>query len=118
MHESRTYCVVDPVRPSADKRTRARAIQGRMAMQKVRFPRFAPWWPDARAELLKFDKATHDDFVDFMAWIGLGLTKEIGASENRIANDNPPKTGTIQWIKARARGDERRKARDKAIAGW
>ena len=54
----------------ADKRTRARSIQGRMAMHKVRFPKNAPWYPALRNEMLKFDAGANDDQVDAMSLIG------------------------------------------------
>lgn len=118
MKETRTYCAIDPVVPSKDKRTRARAIQGRMAMKKVRFPRFAPWWQDARMQLLKFDSATNDDFVDWISWIGLGLTKEISAEGEKPSNDNVVRVGSIAWVKAASDLRKRYEKRRKSAAGW
>lgn len=119
MHEERIYTLIDPKTPSTDKRVRARSIQGRMSMRKVRFPRFAPWWPNARAQLLKFPYAAHDDFVDFMAWIGLGLTQELRAEKPR-ERDNvvTPEVGTLAWIKWAANQDRRAEARRKAAGGF
>lgn len=97
MIEERTYTALDPVRPTKDLRTRARAILGRMQQRKVRFPRFAPWWHNAKRELLKFDTATHDDFVAFMALIGLGLTKEVSGAKPMAAVPEY-KPGDIRWI--------------------
>src|SRR3989337_2114543 len=57
----------------------ARAIQGRIQMRKVRFPRFAPWWQNAKAQMLRFPNGSKDDFVDFIAHIGMGLAKQVGA---------------------------------------
>jgi hypothetical protein len=115
--ETRTYTLVEPVIPSADKQMRARAIQGRMSMGKVRFPRFAPWWQDARAQLLKFPNATHDDFVDFLSLFGLGLLNMTKAS----AGYQPPKqhrTGTIDWILAQTKKQAHEGKAKKASAGW
>jgi phage terminase large subunit-like protein len=61
------------------------SIQGRMSMKKVRFPRFAPWFQDARAQMLRFDKGANDDFVDFMAHIGLGLQKQFAPPGEEVA---------------------------------
>jgi predicted phage terminase large subunit-like protein len=80
MQEERIYTSIDGVPVSKDKPTRARSIQGRMRMRKVRFPRFAPWWPEARSQILRFPYGAHDDFVDWLAHIGQGLIKEVGAS--------------------------------------
>lgn len=117
MIETGTYTALDGIRPTKDKRARARSIQGRMQMRKVRFPRFMPWWADAKRELLKFDTATHDDFVDFMSLIGLGLTKEVGAT--RPAAPEPEyKPGSFKWIKQSS--ETRRRDADilQARKGW
>ena len=53
-----------------DKPTRARAIQGRMEMGMVYFPRNAPWTSDLVSEVLKFDSGLNDDMVDCLALIG------------------------------------------------
>ena len=108
MAETMTYTVIDPVTPTKDKRSRSRAIQGRMQMGMVHFPRFAPWWPAARLELLKFPFGAHDDFVDWLSWLGLGLLKEYEARP-QTANDNPrPRTGSIQWILQQSNNNARR----------
>ena len=99
MIEERVYTLIDPQTPSKDKMVRARAIQGRMAMKKVHFPAFAPWFQDAKNQLLKFGSGgSNDDFVDWLAWIGLGLTKEIAAQSYKPPKSNIPKTGTAAWV--------------------
>lgn len=118
MHEERVYTTLDPKTPSKSKATRARSIQGRMRMKKVHFPAFAPWWQDAKAQLLKFPYGTNDDFVDFISWIGLGLTQEYGAEAEKKENPDAPKVGTIQWIKAATSAQERRERIKKAAQGW
>jgi hypothetical protein len=103
MHESHTYFRVEDVVPVADKQTRAQAIQGRMSMGKVRFPAFAPWFARARQEVIKFPAAKHDDFVDSLALLGLGLARIIGAGNEKLATDTSlqlPKVGTLAWVKA------------------
>lgn len=76
MTRQRVYITIEPVTVSKDKPTRARSIQGRIAMGKVHFPRFAPWWSEARSQLLQFPYGAHDDFVDWLAHIGQGLMRE------------------------------------------
>lgn len=117
MLETKTYVTIDDVVPSKDKRTRARAIQGRMRMRKVHFPSFAPWYADARNQLMKFPYGTNDDFVDWLAHIGMGLTKEIAAP---AGNDNEKvvQVGSIQWILAQTKKRERAEKARKAVAGW
>lgn len=99
MVEEQVYTLIDPCTPSQDKRTRARSIQGRMSMKKVFFPAFAPWFSDAKNQMLKFGSGgANDDFVDWIAWIGLGLTKEIAAQSYRPPKNKIPKTGTAAWV--------------------
>lgn len=116
MHETRTYTAVDPVSPTKEKRTRARSIQGRMAMGKVRFPRFAPWWSSARSELLRFPYGMHDDFVDWLAHIGGGLDRQYGAAAPRVVEDNVVKVGSWEWIRGAAY--RREQAAKRRSAGW
>lgn len=117
MTEERVFVTIDEVVPSKDKQTRARAIQGRMSMKKVRFPRFAPWFADAKSQLLRFPYAANDDFVDWLSHIGAGLMKARG-QRIRPANTNDAPVGSIQWIlqsaKKRARNEERKRANE----GW
>ena len=115
MVEERIYTLIDPVVPSRDKMTRARSIQGRMSMQKVFFPSFAPWFQDAKNQLLRFPAGANDDFVDWLAWIGLGLTKEIAASSYKPVKNNIPKTGTAAWV---IYASEQQRSQSKQSRGW
>lgn len=118
MMETQTYTVIDPVTPTKDKRSRARAIQGRMQMRMVHFPRFAPWWKDAKAELLKFPFGAHDDLVDFLSMIGLGLLKELDGRSTTTANDNArPRSGSIEWILAQTKRNAM-KSPNGVYKGW
>jgi len=117
MLEEKVYTTLIPKVPSTDKRARARAIQGRMSMRKVHFPAFAPWWPEAKRQLLTFPYGSHDDFVDWLAWIGLGLMEEVPASKPS-KEEEPIKTGTIAWVKKSAGARERNLALIKGAKGW
>lgn len=117
MISSGVYTTLRPERPSTDKRTRARAIQGRMQLGMVHFPRHAHWWPEAKAQLLKFPYGTHDDFVDFMSWIGIGLMSELGAAKSRPKKEEP-KVGTMAWIKHSAAARDRQLRLVKNAKGW
>jgi predicted phage terminase large subunit-like protein len=106
-----------PMKPTTDKRTRARAIQGRMSLGMVHFPRHAPWWADAKKQLLKFPYGTHDDFVDFCSWIGLGLMSEIGAA--RISEkEKEPAVGSLGWIKKTSKAQNAQLRLVKNAKGW
>lgn len=108
MQERGIYAAIDEVVPAKDKQTRAQAIRGRMAMGSVRFPKFAPWWGDAEEELLKFPSARHDDFVDALAYVGLGLSKQVGARIALAPKKDAYPVGTMGWLKQRSLAAERR----------
>lgn len=117
MHEERVYVTLDPVPVHKDKKTRGRSIQGRMSHKRVHFPVFAPWWPDARNQLLKFPFGTNDDFVDWLAHIGQGLLKEIAPQAPKV-DEKVVQTGSIQWVLAQTKLKAQRDAIKKANAGW
>lgn len=85
--------------PAADKVTRAQSIAGRASMGMVRFPVAAAWVERARTECLKFPQGRHDDFVDALAHIGLGLDRIARAPVEREVSTGP-KVGTMGWVKA------------------
>jgi len=61
--------------PTKDKRTRARAIQGRVRAGGVRFDKEASWYPIFEEELLQFPKGAKKDQVDAFAWLGIALNE-------------------------------------------
>ena len=80
MAEEKVYTTaLEPIRPSKDKETRARSVQGRTVQRRIHFPKAAPWWPAARSQLLTFPHGANDDFVDWLSLIGLGLTTQVKA---------------------------------------
>src|SRR3546814_13643397 len=93
MREEKVYVTVVEQTPSADKQTRAQSIQGRMSMGMVHFPNFEPWFEAAHTELMKFPHGRHDDFVDALAPIGLGLSRILKASGERAPKVAPPAVG-------------------------
>jgi len=118
MHERKVYCSLEKASTVKDKRTRAQAIRGRMAMGKVRFPTFAPWWTEALDELLKFDRAAHDDFIDPLAHIGQGLNRQVKANRTPDPRAKEPASGTFAWIKWAANENKEVLARQKARGGF
>jgi hypothetical protein len=113
MMERNIYCPIEEVVPAKDKQTRAQAIRARMAMGKVRFPRFMGWWQDAKSELMKFPQGRHDDFVDWLAHVGMGLATQVAASPEQNKNDGP-RSGTFAWLKASAKRKEDKENRLKS----
>lgn len=116
MLEERVTCVIQPSSPAKDMLSRAQAIRGLMALGRVHFPTFAPWWADARDEMLKFPNGRHDDFVSFISHLGRGVDRMIGAARAREPEKEPPR-GSMAWFKRLAppllAGDARR-----AFKGW
>lgn len=105
MREDHVYCNIEELVPGRDKRARAQAIHGRMSNRMVRFPKYTEWWPRAEHELLSFTGSggdKHDDFVDAVALIGLGLDKFVAPSANKapvVENLNIDFVPTMRWMK-------------------
>jgi hypothetical protein len=118
MLETHTFCSVIEMQPIADKQTRAQSIQGRLSMNRVRFPERAPWWPAARDQMLKFPYDAHDDFVDTLAYIGLGLTLQVPAGAQRKEDDSKPLEHTYGWLKLQRDQAERSVKLGYAGGGW
>lgn len=110
MRETGTHCFIDPVKPARDKQTRAQSIRGRMAAGMVRFPRFSERYTEMLNHLLKFPAGAHDDLVDPLAYIGLGLDRMVSGSRIIPAIDESyyfqPRPITLKWVK-----DSSKKAR-------
>lgn len=109
MLETGTFINLVEVTPAQDKATRAQSIAARFAMGKVFFPKDAWWTEKAINQLLSFPNATHDDFVDALAYIGLGLQKQIKAPGPSVPKGRP-KFGTLAWVKENDTWQKRQKA--------
>ncbi len=77
--ERKAYCAREQFVCVADKPTRARSFQARMAMGKVYFPVSAPWMAALEAELFTFPAGVHDDQVDALGLIGRLLDTMVAA---------------------------------------
>jgi phage terminase large subunit-like protein len=102
MLNEQVYAYIQEVTPSQNKEVRATSIQGRMAMLTVRFPGFASWWPEAMRQMLFFPGGAEDDFVDFIAHIGMGLGsmgKTKKPKEATVEDLNRPAKIDFAWIK-------------------
>lgn len=100
MLETNIFINLREMTPVADKAQRAQSIAGRVAMGKVYFPKNALWTEKAINEMMAFPNGTHDDFVDALAWIGLGLGSQFAPSAGRaIQNRQRPTFGTLAWVK-------------------
>jgi len=98
--ETKAYCAREQFTSAADKATRSRSFQARMAMGKVYFPTLAPWMGDLEAELFAFPAGKNDDQVDSLGLVGRLLDQMVGG---RV----PPKSAHKEdrWGKAFARAE-------------
>ena len=118
MAEEKVYCRIEEVTPVANKVQRAQSILGRMAMKKVQLPKSAHWTQGAVDELLKFPQSRHDDFVDTLAWIGMGLSR-IASPGGAIVRDNrTPEVGTLAWVKFAGNEQKKLERMFNATGGW
>ncbi len=118
MREQKVHTPIMGMRPASDKKTRARAVQGRMQGKRVHFPRYASWFAETKAQLLRFPNGAHDDFVDFLSLVGLGLDVEIGANKPRESNDNVVPINSVQAMLRQTDLKARREKRTSNSAGW
>jgi len=118
MAEERVYCRIDEVTPVANKVQRAQSILGRMAMKKVMLPKTSPWTQKAVDELLKFPNSRHDDFVDTIAWIGMGLDRT--ATPGGYVNNKSkiPQVGTMAWVKWDSEQQQKHDLNHNKTGGW
>jgi predicted phage terminase large subunit-like protein len=98
MSEAGIYVNLVEVTPAVDKTQRAQSIAGRVAQGKVYFPREAVWTEKAVNELLAFPNGVHDDFVDTLAYIGLGLGHQF-RPRGPAQPKEQPKFGTLAWVR-------------------
>lgn len=101
MVELGIYAYIEENTPVVDKTVRSRSIRARMAMGKVFFPKDAIWFEDAVSELVKFPAGKHDDFVDCLSWIGMGLEREVGHMPQTVVKKVEP--GSVAWIKQQSK---------------
>jgi hypothetical protein len=69
---------------------RAQSIRGRMAVDGLYVPTYAPWYADFRAELLSFPAGKWDDQVDALGLVGQLLDRMIeGTLPPKVAPEQP-----------------------------
>lgn len=111
MSETGTYINIREVTPVADKQQRAQSIAARVAMGKVYFPKDMLWSEKAINEMMAFPSGVHDDFVDALAYIGLGLQSQFAPGKSKAAEKaKQPEFGTLDWVKLQDRWSQEKKA--------
>ena len=119
MRETETYISVIKYARTTNKGAMSVSIRGRMAMGKVRFPTFAPWWQAAKDQILRFtgEGDQEDDFVDMLAGIGIGLDRQIVGMSAPSEPAKPVVVGSWGWLKQVDRQKKQRDARIRAVSG-
>jgi predicted phage terminase large subunit-like protein len=119
MRELGVFTNIDERTPAKDKQTRAQSIHGRMSMGMVKFPKFAPWWADMEHELLSFPAGAHDDAVDALSWLGIGLENLAQPGRpGRARQETRPKPFTGQWLNESEERQKRQRWLEQSTAGW
>lgn len=97
--------VVDSVSVHKNKEAMAQSVAGLMQAGRVLFPSAAPWYQEARHELLHFPHGTNDDFVTAISLMGLRVLSLIAGTPKK---DTPTlETGTWAWWKKEIAYQER-----------
>lgn len=117
MLETETFTSVREITPVGDKAQRAQSIVARAAMGKLYFPVNAQWTERAINEMMAFPNATHDDFVDALSMVGLGLQGQVAARAEPKPRLTEPAFGTLAWVK-RADEWQKQKRAERATGGF
>jgi hypothetical protein len=120
MTEKKAYFTLTRLPVAGNKGMKSLSMRGRMRQGKVRFPTFAPWWPAAKEQLLKFTGSgddKEDDFCDMCALIGQALDDTVAASKPGSKVVDFPKVGTLAWVKYASNREKMRERRLENLAG-
>jgi len=117
MLEKRVFCSLYELVPATDKEQRAQSISGRISQQGVLFPVFAAWWAEAHDQMIKFPSGVHDDFVDTLALIGLGLY-HTRKPKRLTPPAEAPKQGTLGWVIEDSKREKKEKKNSLTTGGW
>ena len=79
-----------------DKLQRAHSARARMAQGKIKFPANAPWWPRAKAQLLKFPNGAEADFGDALSLIGMAVDTLVTGT--RVVKKEVIQPGTFGYM--------------------
>jgi phage terminase large subunit-like protein len=121
MMEQRNFFHVETFPASGSKAHRCQAIRGMMARGEVHFPVFAPWWPAAKEQMLKFTGSGNDpedDFCDMLGLMGMAMDLHIKARPTVERKGNVLKVGTMAWIKQQSRYEEQQRQRIASLRGF
>lgn len=89
MQERNVYPLIETIRPSKDKLTRARALIAMMRAGNMEYYRKSEWFADLFMEMKYFPRGKHDDQVDALSIIGLFLQNLFEADDTSTYEDDP-----------------------------
>lgn len=116
MQETGIYTPVIEEQPVGDKLQRSHSARARASQGKIMFPSFAPWWPRAKTELLKFPNGRFDDFVDCVSMIGIKLS--VHTAPGKVQVTKKYAEGSYGAMLRQFREQDRKRDADDANAGW
>lgn len=82
-----TFCNLELMPRTVDKKQYAATIQARMRSKRVRFDKSGEWFPSFESELMRFPRDRKDDQVDALSILGHGVQKFIEAPTEREQAD-------------------------------
>lgn len=116
MQEERVFTSIFELQPTGDKQARAQSIKGKMSAGQVYLPQWASWYPEVRNQLLTFPAGAHDDFVDALSIMGLGLALQRAPSHK--TEKEVVKPGTFGYLRQQSDAERRRSQLRTAREGW
>lgn len=123
MRERRAYFSLETLPSVVDKGARALSIRGLMRQGRVKFPKFAKWFPSAQDQMLSFTGIgddREDDFVDMCSNFGQRFERLYGGMSFTEEEEpsNVVKIGTHRWIKQQTEYQERAARAANGAKGW
>jgi predicted phage terminase large subunit-like protein len=103
--ERKAYVFRESFPTRGDKQIRCQSIRGRMALDGLYVPSYAPWYPAFRSELLSFPDGAHDDQADALGLVGQLLDIMVRGTAQKIKEAKKPDSGYREWRRSAVAGD-------------
>ena len=103
--ERKAYCFRESFPTRGDKQIRCQSIRGRMGLDGLYVPSYAPWYAAFRSELLSFPDGAHDDQADALGLIGQLLDTMGKGRAAEVKVTKIPDSGYREWRKTAVAGD-------------
>lgn len=106
--EKKAYVFRESFPTRGDKQIRCQSIRGRMALDGLYVPSYAPWYPSLRSELLSFPDGAHDDQADALGLVGQLLDIMVrGVAPRTPEKKQDDRSGYREWRRTTLAGDWR-----------